>query len=271
MKRFLMATAFSLAASYAGAADLAYKAAPQPAPVPYSSWTGFYIGLNGGYGGNNESQSIAGANPLSVTVVGTGIVPAALKVVPNGWVFGGQAGYNYQMGIFVMGGEADLQWANISGSATQLLTTAPLNLRGLSASLTSMGSSNVDWYGTVRGRIGFLPVSSLLVYATGGLAYGQINDNTSIALAVSNKGVPINGLNATALDSNNTTKFGWVVGGGFEYALNRNWSVKTEYQYINFGSHTDTFGATVANAPVLFTVNQKDDLHIAKVGVNYRW
>lgn len=118
------------------------------------SWTGFYIGVNGGYSAGQDLRGFAG---------------------------GGQLGYNYRLNRrWVLGAEADLQY-----------------------------NPQPAWWGTVRGRAGYLVTPDLLVYGTGGLAY-QIS-NTA----------------------------GWTAGGGIEYAINRNWSAKAEYLYVASGGGQD--------------------------------
>ncbi len=159
MRRIFLSavSVFALAAS-ANAADM-YRA-PEPigsykdAPAAYVNWSGFYVGVNGGYGwgSNNELHSYGNA-PVDFT--------------SEGGFGGGQAGYNWQRDRIVFGIEADIQGAGIDGSAT-----------------TSSGSasSNLDWFGTVRGRLGLTILDSGLLYATGGFAFGGVQDKvTSLA------------------------------------------------------------------------------------------
>ena len=266
------------AAATAAAADLppAYFKAPQPLVAPL--WSGFYLGVNGGYGWNNEHESIVGLTPpddgtrrtrfigLGPLFVETGLVPSSLKTSANGGVFGGQLGYNWQIAAFVVGVEGDLQWSDIKGSDGRLLTTANL-LGPLTASINTLGSQELNWYGTVRARAGYLATPNFLVFATGGVAFGGVNDNTSTEVSASVRARSL--FDVIALRQNDSTRFGWTAGVGFEYLVARNWSVKTEYQFIDFGSRSDPFNTTLFRQPILFTVNNKDQFNIIKVGVNY--
>jgi len=141
-----------LAASAASAADLPVRTAPAPIPVvPIFTWTGFYVGVNAGVGWNTNSDS-------NVFLPGVGFVSSGGDDAV--FVGGGQIGYNYQVGSFVIGAEADIQWADVSSSSNIFFP---------------FDDSGNDWFGTVRARAG-VAVDRWLIYATGGLAY---SDNTT--------------------------------------------------------------------------------------------
>ena len=159
-----------LGATAASAADLpTRKEAPAPAPAAYAplySWTGFYVGANVGgvWGtGNINATGVSPGDALSA------YFPSTLGGGPTGWLGGGQIGYNYQMGSAVVGAETDFDWTSLrrSGSFTSVATP-------LGPTLTSYGSSRLDWLGTLRARAGFAATADnrLLLYLTGGLAYG---------------------------------------------------------------------------------------------------
>ena len=163
-RRVILAGASVIAlAAAANAADLS-KA---PSAVSYKdtpyygvNWSGLYVGVNGGYGWDASN-------------IGSKLVPG-LGVSPEGGFGGGQIGYNVQQGNIVFGVEADLQAAGITDSKSQVLPpNAPANV-----GLTIGNKSTLDWFGTVRGRVGYT-FDRTLVYATGGLAYGHIGDETS--------------------------------------------------------------------------------------------
>ena len=188
----LAATAISTAAvSVASAADLPARAAP-PAPIfaaaPVFTWTGFYAGVNAGWGWRDDDEE-------SVVLTGPGI-PAGLAGTldfengdDGGFVGGGQIGYNYQIGSFVVGLEADIQWAD-TGDDQDVVFTPGAGNTGVFVP-GEFENEGADWFGTVRARAG-VAFDRVLVYATGGLAYTE--DNT-----------------------------GWVAGGGVEWALPVNW------------------------------------------------
>jgi outer membrane immunogenic protein len=122
----------------------------------------------------------------------------------------------------------------------------------------------MSWFGTFRGRLGFTAIPELLIYATGGLAYGQIDASADTFFSSTNH-YPT---------SVSQTKAGWTVGGGTEWAFARNWSAKIEYLYVDFGN----VSATALNAPapadepgdsVRYTWHAKEN--IARVGVNYHF
>ena len=188
MRKILMlATAFAaLTAASAQAADLPRRnAAPEPYynVEPAFTWTGFYVGANAGYGwGNVNANGFANVGDL------------------DGFVGGGQVGYNYQMGQFVLGLEADLQAADLSSG----------NNLGLLRVKT-------DYFGTVRARVG-VAFDRFMPYITGGWAYGNVKTT-------------IGGLGST--DKSHTG--GYAVGAGLEYAFTNNIIAGVEYMYVDLG------------------------------------
>lgn len=239
MKRVLVlaaaaavATAF---ASTAGAADI--RRAPPPvakAPAyvaPIFTWTGFYIGGNLGYGWGDGSGTVTntGIAPLGATgpVSGNG----------NGILGGVQIGYNWQTGAFVWGVETDFQLS--AGEGT---------FAGNTGAVTFTGNSKNEWFGTIRGRLGYA-VDRWLLYVTGGGAYSHNSISGTDSLART--------FNASA------TGWSWTVGGGVEAALTNNWSVKGEYLYI---STPDTLPIRAGT-----TITGDTDSHVFRVGVNYRF
>jgi outer membrane immunogenic protein len=123
-------------------------------------------------------------------------------------------------------------------------------------------TERIDWFGTVRGRVGYA-WNGFLLYATGGFAYGDVG--TSISYADT--------LGFTANGSNTTMRAGYAVGAGGEWAINPKWSVKLEYQYINLGRQTANATEFFAGAPTTFAVTSttRDDFHTVRIGLNYRW
>jgi outer membrane immunogenic protein len=176
----LAATALTTAGlSAASAADLPVRAAPPViAMAPIFTWTGFYAGVNAGWGWRDSNRQ---------TVILDGAVPGTLFFPDNGdggFTGGGQIGYNWQFGSFVIGAETDIQWADTGNS--EAVAFVPFGAPGVFVP-GEFRNDLSDWFGTVRLRAG-VAFDRVLVYATGGLAYTE--DNT-----------------------------GWVVGGGVEWAL----------------------------------------------------
>jgi outer membrane immunogenic protein len=195
MKNLLAGAAIALAlsAGSALAADLpSRKEAPVyvPPPPPPPMWTGFYGGLNigGGWDANGGQSGASAYYDPNVPFAATQNGVSNLFFLPNGntlgsagvVVGGAQVGYNFQFNQFVLGVETDFQGTSISGSgnnAPLTLYQSPYNPNNYLTPIGAVTGSNVDlsWFGTVRGRVGYLITPTLLIYGTGGFAYGQVN------------------------------------------------------------------------------------------------
>jgi outer membrane immunogenic protein len=182
--------------------------------VPVTSWAGFYVGANGGFGWSNGDAKLSGqSSPVCLGPCQLSPIPYANSFSPSVGFGGGQIGYNIQRHNFVFGVEAD-----IDGSTVQDSVTFTSNFIG-----SASARSDLNWFGTARGRIGY-GFDRSLVYFTGGLAFGGVKDTLSTSFS-----------KPLTLEN---TKTGYVVGGGIEYSLAPSWSVKAEYQYIDLGSDT---------------------------------
>jgi outer membrane immunogenic protein len=229
----------------AASADLPRLSRPSAVRVPaatslYMGWSGFYFGVNAGGGIGNSKSDFSVGGPLF----------ASVNNAFSGAVGGGQAGFNWQSGLTVIGLETDLQASGIRGS---LSTPCIPGICGLP--LTATYNDKVPWFGTVRGRLG-AAASSWLMYVTGGYAYARIETDALAAAGM-----------AAAAFSLHDTKSGWTAGGGIEVALAPGWSAKLEYLYLDFGHR----GSTLVLLPAAAIV---DDAHftmnVVRVGVNYR-
>jgi outer membrane immunogenic protein len=183
----------------------------------------------------------------------------------DGFIGGGQIGYNWQRSKWLFGLEADIQGSDERATSEVCLTAACPVGSGLFTA-----NYKLDWFGTVRGRVGFLPTDRVLLYATGGLAYGHVTANAPA--------IPV---------SWGSTRAGWTVGAGAEAAIDRNWSVKVEYLYMDLGNIGGAAGSATAvtNAPntpgvgfntvttttLATAFNTRFTDNIVRVGVNYRW
>ena len=286
-----VAGAISLVAS-ANAADLygpagGYKDAPD---VPVTTWTGFYAGINGGYGWSQSSSTVyaeARYDPSSSGGHGHGHGggPGSNPEVANsptvnfdktGGFGGGQVGYNFQWNRFVLGAETDIQGANIDGSGSAYASVTLPGFRHLTGSTISANTyreSGLDYFGTVRGRLGYT-FDQVLVYATGGFAYGGVSGVASTTLGIN---LPISGQTSYPYTVNTGgNRTGYVVGGGLEYQIAPLWSLKIEYQYIDLGSgsgfvgyHLDNNqGVVVDRARGYYTIEQ--NFNTVRVGLNYK-
>ena len=200
---------------------------------PVSSWRGFYVGVNAGGGfGTNRAQETGLPTTGALAIVASR--DFTLNHNASGFVGGGQVGYNFQIDRWVLGVEADFDGANIGG--TGQVTGAGVAQRngvnGFAGNFVN-ATEKVNYIGTVRGRVGGLVTESLLLYATGGLAYGRVSHSGQFHYAT-----PVDYIvNDTA------TQVGWTVGAGLEYMFAPQWSVKGEYLYYDLGNHTVTSNA----------------------------
>ena len=208
----------------AGAADMSWSNTSSPvySPTPVAGWSGFYIGVNGGHGWGTTSNSPALAGGIG-------------NNNSSGWAAGAQAGYNQDMGGFVLGGEADLQWSNIG--------------YGAAAGAAGDYASRTDLFGTARVRAG-LPFGQVMPYVTFGGAFGrgtaQVTSPTNVITSVSNG------------------HLGWTAGIGFEAQAAQNISIKAEYLYVDLGAQAYN-GLPVGNHDVA------QRFGVARVGLNYKF
>lgn len=208
-------------------------------PIPAFTWTGFYIGGNGGYGW--------AANPGNITYNGLDVSggPDA-----SGGFGGGQIGYNWQGAFgssFVVGVEADIQGADISD------TVNGTTLIGFTGAVRQ----DLDWFGTVRGRLGWA-WDQALIYATGGFAYGHVENKSSAT-----------GFGETILLRSDSHQAGWVVGGGVEYFIGSNVSLKVEYQYIDLGGESMT-GFSEPSDIAIKSSPIDASFHTVRAGLNFK-
>jgi outer membrane immunogenic protein len=234
--------------SSARAADLAapaasYKDSPNS---PRVNWAGFYEGVNGGYGWSGGNTTLNADYQIGLK---RGSFPE-LRFDKNGGFGGVQIGYNRQWGRFVYGLEADFQGGNISGSGSSTTGIVPVTLAM---------TSTLDWFGTVRGRIGYT-YENALFYVTRGFAYGQAHGTASVSVSGALLGE--RDLQGTPL--------GRVLGGGAEFAFSPAWSIKAEYLHIDFKEKDRAFSYSgPAGGSFAGTVHGNQDYDIVRLGLNY--
>jgi outer membrane immunogenic protein len=315
MNRLAMCVAAiaALIAAPAFAADMAVKA-PPPLPEPVYSWTGFYFGLNAGWSWGKQDTTVnfpGSPQVTSFTVVfaGGGTLSGSCATCPtapiafqestrlNGAIGGVQGGYNWQAASnWILGVEADFQASgeNADGNTHQNANRFGDFTLGLpgggtvsGAFITSQSISHNDsllWFGTVRGRVGYAIWPTVMVYGTGGLAYGRLNESVSASF---NFAIPVSGAASTGTATlvggavvplpfsvsqgfeAAVTKTGWTVGGGIEGAVpNTHVTWKVEYLYMDLGSESYTFNSSGLGT---ITVNTHFNDNIARVGLNYQF
>lgn len=228
----------------AQAADLpAYQPAPA-APQSYATasydWSGAYVGVRVGYlWSDADYVAEDAADPADFS-------RGSIDV--DGWLAGVQAGYNIQLGSFVLGVEGDLAWSRADGSTVNDPESPP-------AEQSDVGL-DIEWLGTLRGRAGYA-MDRFLVYGTGGLAYASTEASVD----------DLGGEGPTIRDDDGV--WGWTVGAGVEAALTRNITVKAEYLYMDFADAEYSF--TDSAVPVTVPAEADIDAHSIKVGVNYKF
>ena len=242
MRQFwIHAACAALASAPAIAADMPFKAKAPPLAAPYN-WTGFYVGANVGYSVGRDPSAFASAFFGGAE---------SFSLQPAGAIGGGQIGYNWQTGRWVLGIEADIQ---ASGQKDSACVT-----RCLVGSIGATIDQEMPWFGTVRGRIGWAEGAALF-YLTGGLAYGRVNTTINFFDPPS----------PNDLRAFSATKTGWTLGGGIEAAIAGPWTAKVEYLYVDLGSVSGAFNfLNLAFLPHTFTSGVHD--HIFRAGINYRF
>ncbi|MBN8964721.1 MAG: porin family protein, partial [Rhizobiales bacterium] len=185
-----------------------------------------------------------------------------------------QVGYNWRVGErWLVGTEADFSW----GMHTQ---SAGVLTNGSSIATDVIATRGLDWFGTVRGRAGYLINPSLMAYATGGLAYGRTRNDFNQTIAGPSVTTPPNFiLSVSVLDQASRVSVGWTAGAGLEWALDRKWSVKFEYDYLAFDDGvtsstevTFTSGAKGGSFQRVSNVHGPDNsVHAFQVGLNYHF
>ncbi len=247
MKRALLVAAVTgFTASGAFAADLngRYEAPMEPAPVAATahSWTGLYLGGHVGYGWSDKEWTLIrnAGNQISNRV---GSVITSHDA--DGFLGGLQLGYNHQFDRLVVGVEGEFSWTGMDGGSSW--RNEDLLYRD--------ATTDINWMATLAGRAGFT-VDRALVFVKGGVAWAD-EDFTHTGGSLTN----------VRNFSGDDTRVGWLIGTGVEYALDDNWSLKTEYNYLDFGS--EQVSVSEGSRTAIFDIDQ--DMHVVKVGFNYRF
>jgi outer membrane immunogenic protein len=245
MKKILAGAAALLGSVVsAQAADMAVKTPYLKAPVAMVyDWTGFYVGVNAGVGIGRDYTRLA---------IPTGPSFEASYLNPQGGLGGGQIGYNWQVpnslfGALVFGVEADIQGTGMRDNFNCMIgcLTVP--------ALNNNFNQKLDWFGTVRGRVG-IATGPVLTYVTAGWAYGSVKTTLTETVGT------------TAAFSSNQNRGGWTWGSGVEASLGGNWTGKIEYLWVNLGDRLDLF--TLNGFPQALSTDVREQ--IFRVGLNYR-
>lgn len=258
MKKILLASTAILAMASmapAFAADMAarpYTKAPMMMEPAYN-WSGFYVGVNAGYTfGDRNDITTEGQTPVNVANVAAGFRPGNVRNDREGFIGGGQIGYNWQWTPnWVFGVETDIQYVDVNR------TTNVIGTSGLS----NVFRTDMDYLGTVRGRLGYTWGQTML-YGTGGFAYAGVRNSAAF---FGPGGV------LAFFGQDRTTRTGYTVGGGIEHMFTPNWSVKGEYLYYDLNSSN----LNVAGIPGVgiggYNTRIRNDGHIVRAGLNYKF
>ena len=244
MKRLLLASVSALAiGSAASAADIPVaRKAPAALVMAPATWTGFYLGLQGGgLHHDGDFEDILGG------FFNNG------KYSTHGWggLVGGFVGVNWQQNNIIYGLESDFNWTSAKGENSYPVCSVCSGL---------VHTADISWLGSVRGRLGLLFDTNTMVYATAGWAFGEVKNSAVVSTAA---GVVGNSISETR------TASGWTAGVGFEHMV-RNWTWRIEGRYTDLGSSGDILcvpGAFSCNAPNTYRGSFSNTLLQATVGL----
>jgi outer membrane immunogenic protein len=264
--------ALALVAGSAFAADLPSRKAPPVyiPPPPSFSWNGLYGGVNIGYGfgnGDQETGGIAYITGVRNVLPGSSALGGSSNL--NGVLGGGQVGYNWQFSPWlVFGIETDIQASDVHDT----VTSSGAVQDAFGGHIQSANSTkSVDWFGTVRGRIGVTPfIPNLLIYGTGGFAYGGVNHGVGFA---DNFNGNFTGLSSVGTGQYDSTSTGWTAGGGIEWSPLSfpAWSVKIEYLYVDLGNTSVTGVSNTGNPAFGGTYSSPTRFHTVRAGLNWHF
>lgn len=272
MKKHLLSTVAMLAMTAAAtAADLPRRdPPPYIPPPPPPMWTGPFVGVHLGFGWGDPSNDPD--DKVLISGFGNNYGAVAIGSRDKGSLTGGaQLGYNLQLTpTFLVGVVADFTWLGRDYAASGI-TSSPVIGTNWTETATFTSSLKHDWLGTARVRAG-VTFDNLLLYATGGLAFGEVDSRSSSRTTYSVPGGPTSVLVASGSGSSSDMEFGWTIGGGLEYRLSPSWSLFAEYLYYSLSSRYTvnvTPGPTIAALPTSYRVKADADGHLVKFGINY--
>jgi len=259
----LWAIVLAMTVEFASAADL--PSAPPPyAPVSIANWNGVYVG--GSLGGRWSHAS------WSTITIGTPPGPPDPTTTPisfNNSTFraGGFAGYNWQLATMVVGVEADAGWGRSSNTFAGIPGTYGSSGLGVGPGAQAFDSSNVKlgWDGSLRGRLGFLITPTWLIYATGGVAWQQVDISASCNGSLFNTSWCVAPRNETS----STLQTGWTAGAGIETLLWNHWLLRAEYRYADYATINHAFFAGSGIDEFAMALSLKTNT--AVIGLGYKF
>jgi outer membrane immunogenic protein len=230
------------------------------------NWTGVYVGINAG--------GVINASRYNLTPSGDYLTDPTYSPNNSLWsdsgqfnntafTAGGQAGFNYQINKFlIIGIETDFNYNGLNKSD---FVNRYVNDPDFPGPFMHTVKQKIDYFGTLRARLGFAPINRLLLYGTGGLAYGHVSSTSDVSF--DDGATFVSG-------STSSLRLGWTAGGGAEYTIGKNWTIKTEYLYVDLGSQSYT---SRNDCPVdsscnyTYATNLKSREHVVRLGINYKF
>lgn len=224
-----------------------------PAFADGFDWSGLYIGAHGGWAQDKFDPSTSLLPDESAA--GPEVEGLLDDKLIDGWTGGAQIGINRQFGVLVVGLEADISGGDVEGEN---------NLSLFGGALKASVKSDLELFGTARARLGYLVRDNLLIYGTGGLAWGKFDTSVDASFG------PI-----TANFSGDTTQVGWTVGAGAEWALNDRWSITGSYLYADLGDEDISVNGPISNGvnsiSLGLPMHVEHELHFVRTGLNFRF
>lgn len=248
-RKLLLASAGAIALTGSAAMAAEPPVYPPPPPPPIFTWTGAYLGGQIGYAWGTNNASLFANNS-------THFADSTFDSNLGGVIGGAHVGYNLQINQWVVGLEG-----TVDGTSLSQTLVAPFSGNIPAGSVATEASSDIQ--GSIRGRVG-VAFDRALIYATGGVAVGGFNATFSNGIA--EKFLPVG---STSVFS--STRVGWTVGGGIEYAITNNWSVGAEYRYTDFGTFTDSPFADSFTGGWVATANHHITQNQVQVGFSYKF
>jgi len=239
------AAVFVLAASPVSAADLLVRKPISEAAVYTWNWTGFYVG--GALGGKwaNTTWTTTSTSDFPGTIVDAS---SPRDYRPSGFRAGGYTGYNWQIASWVVGLEADLAWANNTATSAGIPGCAILCFPGAPGPGVDVAYVKMGWDASVRARLGYLMTPDLLIYATGGVAWQNIETSGTCQHSLADPQCSVSAGFPFDTQTNSRTLAGATIGGGLE-KMYGNWLLRGEYRYSRFGNLNGVLNFGAPGAP----------------------
>jgi outer membrane immunogenic protein len=253
IRHILAAASLVMLSTTAFAADLLnYKPEPLMSPAPAFDWTGFHVGVVGGYAVDGNDARYSYRNIPSPGAVP--LLPTKADLTSESANVGGAVGYDRQMNGLVLGLEGDMSWMGLGDHDTSIVPHVPM----IVPHITFKTDSQMEWLSTIRGRIG-IPFDHVLVYGTGGLALADTSMKTSVIIQSE----------GSLVGSTDDTKVGWTAGGGAELAVADHLTLKAEALYFDLGDVS--LNATNPQTTISAGVEKKITGVIARGGIGYKF